>query len=237
MAINEKIIYIIQTIEDIRLEPKRDREFIDKRKIRYPIDRYFIEKVDSSLEMMDKFKKFLEKYKLKSLELDEVKEKNKEFIQFVLKDRIKKRLVYKFIVNLNNDYQLFFFPECPKGLVYKIFIVITTTLNNIENDMIKYLTFIKNSEFRRNIELDPEIHSYIKINPKNDFINTLVEKLSFSEDKKLYRLKLDFQESEEELDIQNRILIGEEYNYLSSRGLANDLNYILVIKEYYKKVV
>ncbi len=238
MEANEETIFIIQKIDDLRLKPKSEREIIfDKGRSRHNLERYQMDRKNRSLELMDRFKRFLKEFNLKKVELEGVNEKNQELIEFILKDRIKKKLVYKHVVNLNGDYQLFFFPECPRNLVYRIFIVISTTLKNIENDMIKYLRFIKNSEFRGSLELDPEIHTYIKINPKFEFINTFVERFSFSENKKLYRIKLEPEDGEEEFNIKSTILIGDENNYLLSRGLAYDLNYILIVKEYYKKVI
>ncbi len=237
MSKNNETLYIIQKIENLKIERNKHRELIERPRKSYTLGRIYFEEKSSSLELLDEFSKFLERYHFEKSKLTDLDQKSKELIDFILNDRIKKELTYKFIINLNKKYQLFFFPECPIELLYKNFIFHKTTLETIENDMIAYLKFIRNSEFKKSIELSPEIHCYMKINPEYDFINKLIEKFSYSEELRLYRIIFDYWEENIEYINNCQILIGKNALYLMSSGDASDINYMLFIKDYYKRIV
>ena len=237
MSENNETFFIIQKIESLGSETKRDLETVEDSRKRHLYRKYLLEERDGSLVLLDEFNKFLEIYHFKKSELKALDIKTQEFLNFVLNNRIKKELTYKFVVNLNSQYLLFFFPECPQELLYETFILFRTTIKNIENDMINYLTFIKDSAFKKSIQLSPNIHCYVKINPKYNYVNEFIEKFSYSDEFKLYRIRFDYNREINEYINNSNILVGKDVHYLSSSGTASDLNYILFIKDYFTRII
>jgi len=235
MSENKETLYIIQKIESFQSEEKRDVIEESRRKLKFR--RNLIEENNNSLVLLNEFNKFLETHHLIKSELNEYDQETQEFMDFVLNDRIKKELTYKFIVNLNSKYLMLSFPECSKRLIYKNFILFKTTIKNIENEMINYLIFIKNSEVMKSVDLSTNIHCYLKINPAYNFVNEIIEKFSYSDKLRLYRIKFEYREEVNEYFNNCDILTGKEASYLSSNGTASDLNYILFVKDYFNRFV
>ena len=101
-------LFIIQPIQDIILDPEKEDSRYKRTIVRRGYDR------EDSLEMLDKFKKFVEMNSLNLLDLyKHLGETEIEFIEFILKERIRKELNYKFLLDLGDKFYHLVLPECP----------------------------------------------------------------------------------------------------------------------------
>ena len=135
-------LIIVQPVEDIILEAKKEDYDYERRSISR------IRARKDSLELLDKFNKFVE---MKSLNvLDPYKnlgETELEFINFIIKERIRKELNYKFLVDLGDDFYYLVLPECPPKFMYKNMIFFKSNLEKLEIDMIRFINKKKRMGF------------------------------------------------------------------------------------------
>ena len=169
-------LIILQPIEDILIEPQKEVSTYERRYVRRRYER------EASLEMLDKFNKFAELKSINVLEkFDYLGESVIEFIDFIIKERIRKELKYKFIVDLGDDFYLIFLPECPSNFIYKNMILFKSNIEMLETDMIRFITKQKKDEIFNHFLLKSRISIDCKIEKNKDLIKDFINLFSISE--------------------------------------------------------
>ncbi len=232
-----KEIVILHKIERFYAEDEFNHK-IDSRYSSGGIARRRVKDRESSLENMRRFDKFSKKIdnSPKKLNLDDFSLLKKEFLKFVIEDRIKEKLRIKLYIDLDKEYQLFFFPESDS--LYNTFILFLTTLETIERDVISYVDFLRSSPvIKRSLRLGSTIHIYVKINKDLEFISKFIDHFSFSEEFNLRTITLKSEVRDESYIQKTSILVGKNLNFISTHNNYNDLSFYLFIKDYYRKFI
>ena len=196
----------------------------------------------TEMQSLEKFRRFKSIAKslnlnLNELDLGELEGAKKEFFEFILRDRIKIRMKYKKFLSLNDKYDLFFFPECPKYLVYDTFIEFTSNIDEIETSIIEYIDFIRKSGIKKYLMFKSDIFIYCKVNNKYKYIQDFVNHVSDSEDFEIHSIRFGSDQGDESFIENISILIGKLNYYISAQNNYNDLSFYLFIKDYFKKFI
>lgn len=191
----------------------------------------------NSLEKFRRFKMLAKNLNLNELDLGDLEGAKKEFFEFILSDRIKIRMKYKTFLSLNDKYDLFFFPECPKEYVYQTFIVFTSNIDELETSIIEYIDFIRKSDIKKYLMFKSNIHIYCKVNNKYKYIQDFVNHISHSEDYDVRRIKFETDQGDKSFMENSSFLIGKSNYYVSITHNYNDLSFYLFTKEYFKKFI
>lgn len=192
-----------------------------------------------SLEKFKRFKKLAKNLNLNQneLEIEEFEAAKKELIEFILRYRIKIRLKYKKFLSLNDKYDLFFFPECPKNLVYQTFILFSSNIDDLETNIIEYIDFIRKSKIKKYIVFKPYIIIYCKVNNKFKYMQDFVNHFSPFEEHEVYRIKFESSQKDKTFMENTSLLIGKPNHYVSVQSNYNDLSFYLFAKDYLKKFI
>ncbi len=190
---------------------------------------------ESSLEMLDKFKKIAEVTSLEVLdEYNHLGVAEIEFIDFILQERIRKKLDYLFFLDLGDGFHQLFFPECPSNLLYKNMIYFKSNLERLEKDMIRFINKQKNDKIFNHYLFGPRIYIYCKVEKKIGLINEFIDHFSMTEND-LYRIKFEiFDKSSQPIE-DLAVLTGSNKHYVSIKGKASDLRFLLFVKEYFSR--
>ena len=221
-------LFILQPIEDMIQNPEKEGSSY-RRKVRRGYDG------ESSLEMLDKFKKIAEVTSLEVLdEYNHLGVAEIEFIDFILQERIRKKLDYLFFLDLGDGFHQLFFPECPSNLLYKNMIYFKSNLERLEKDMIRFINKQKNDKIFNHYLFGPRIYIYCKVEKKIGLINEFIDHFSMTEND-LYRIKFEiFDKSSQPIE-DLAVLTGSNKHYVSIKGKASDLRFLLFVKEYFSR--
>lgn len=222
-------LIIVQPVEDIILKAKKEDYYYERRSIKMNYDR------KDSLELLDKFNKFAE---MKSFNiLDPYKtlgEIEVEFINFIVKGRIRKELKYKFLVDLGDDFYYLFLPDCPPNFMYKNMIFFKSNLDRLETDMIRFINKIKKDEIFKYFELQSYITINSKIANKIELINDFVNAFNVSEND-IYRISFGTENNSSHHLDELVLLMGKNEVYASIQGEFSDLEFLLFVKDYFSR--
>ncbi len=223
-------LIIAHAVKNIVLEPKEE-EYSFPRRISYRD----IEVTEESLEVLNKFGKLTKKESLKILDVEkELEPVEMEFIKFVIESRIKKKLKYKLLVNLYNNYHYIVLPECTSNFIYQNMIFFKSDLKNLEADMIKYINIRRKEKIFKYLELKDNISIYKKIDKNIEDLNNFI-KLYNPSPKEIYRITFDSCDTYDHPINEFKILIGLNDNYVSIKGSPTDLEFLLFVKDYYPR--
>ncbi len=221
-------LIILQPIRDIFLEPQKEISNYKRRIVRRSYER------EDSLEMFDKFKKFS---KLKSLNVldpfEHLGETEVEFIDFILKERIRKELNYKFLVDLGDGFYLLVLPECPHEFIYKTMIFFKSNLEMLEKDMIRFINK-KKDEIFNHFQLKSRVSIDCKIEKNKDLIKSFINLFSISKND-LHQISFGTANRSSQPLRDLEVLIGDKKIYISIEGNPSDLEFLLFVKEYYNR--
>ncbi|MHA1328109.1 MAG: hypothetical protein ACTSRH_12435 [Promethearchaeota archaeon] len=222
-----KKLILLQPIEKILLEDEKEEYFHNKIYIRE------FSKKDSSLELLNKFKKFVSLRSLKVINpYENLPKEELEYLDFILKDRIRKKLKYVFLVDLGSNFYLSVLPECPHYMIYRIFILFKSSLDELETNIINFINKKKKENIFSNIIFRPYITINCKIEKEVQIIRDFINLFNLSKNG-LFSIRFNtFKKNE--LD-SLRILLGKEKFYLSIDGDPSNLEFLLFIKEYFSR--
>lgn len=217
---------------DIDKFDKYDRKIITKSRHREHTE-------IQSLEKFRRFNMVVKNLNLnqKELDLGDLEATKNEFVEFILRDRIKIRMKYKNFLSLNDKYDLFFFPECPNDLIYQTFILFSSKIDELETSIIEYIDFIRKSDIKKYIVFKPYISVYCKVNKKFNYIQDFVNHFSHLEEHDIYRIKFESSQKDENFIEYTTLLIGKPNYYISIQYNYNDLSFYLFAKDYLKKFI
>jgi len=222
-------LIILQPIDDIILEPKKEESRYNRTIVRRVYER------EDSLERLDKFKKFV---KMESLEvLDPYKhlgETEVEFFDFILKERIRKKLNYKFLLDLGDGFYQIVLPNCPSNFIYKNMILFKSNLEMLETDMIRFINKQKNDKTFNHFLFKPRISIDCKIEKNIELIKDFISLFSISKND-LSRIIFDTVDKFSQPIKDLHLLIGDNNIYVSIDGQASNLEFLLFVKEYFSR--
>jgi hypothetical protein len=220
-------LIIVQPVEDIILEAKKDN--YEGRYISRTYDR------EDSLELLDKFNKFVEMKSLKVLDpYKNLGETELEFINFIIKERIRKELNYKFLVDLGDDFYYLVLPDCPPKFLYNNMIFFKSNLERLETDMIRFINKKKKDGIFNHFQLKPRISIDCKITNKIELIKDFIKAFNVSEND-LYRISFGTVDDFSYTIADLQLLIGYNKVYASIDGESSDLEFLLFVKDYFSR--
>lgn len=222
-------LIILQPIDEIILEPKKEETRYNRTIVRR------VYKREDSLERLDKFKKFVE---MESLEvLDPYKhlgETEVEFFDFILKERIRKKLNYKFLLDLGDGFYQIVLPNCPSNYIYKNMILFKSNLEILETDMIRFINKQKKDKIFNHFLFKPRISIDCKIEKNIELIKDFISLFSISKND-LSRIVFGTGDKFFQPIKDLRLLIGDNNIYASIDGEASNLEFLLFVKEYFSR--
>lgn len=220
-------LIIVQSIEDIILDPWK--EDYDRRNVR----RNYVRK--DSLELLDKFNKLVEMKNLSVLEpFKDLGETKVEFINFILKERIRKELNYKLLVDLGDEFYYLVLPECQPNLMYKNMIFFKSNIEKLETDMIRFINKQKKDGIFNYLKLKPYISINVKITNKIELIKDFINLFNISENN-LFRISFDTVDNSSQPLNGFALLIGQNNLYASIKGESSNLEFLLFVKDYFSR--
>lgn len=222
-------LIIFHPINDIILEPEKEEYHYKRTITRRVYDR------EDSLEMLDKFKKFA---KINSLDiLDPFKnlgDTEIKFLDFILKERIRKDLKYKFLIDLGDNFYHIVLPDCPTNFIYKNMILFKSNLEMLETDMIRYINRQKKDKIFNHFILKSRITINCKIEKNIDLIKDFIDLFSISKND-IERIVFDIvgKLSQPIEDVQ--LFKGNIDIFVSIDGNPSNLEFLLFVKEYFSR--
>lgn len=222
-------LIIIQPVEDIILEAKKEDYDYEKRYVSR------IRARKDSLELLDKFNKFVEMKSLNVLDpYKDLGETEVEFINFIVKERIRKELNYNFLVDLGDDFYYLVLPECPPSFVYKNMIFFKSNLERLETDVIRFINKKKKDGIFKHLQLKRRLIIYCKIANKIELIEDFINAFNVSEND-LYRISFDTVSNSSHPIDKLHLLIGYNKVYASINGEPSNLEFLLFVKDYFSR--
>lgn len=207
---------------------KSEKEKRERYKERY---KHLIRKRnEDSLELLEKFKSLTNEKSINILNPEKKLEpQKKEFYDFIINERIRKKLEYRLMVEVK-EYDYFLFPECHPRWVYRNMVMFKTNINNLESSMIQFIRDRKSEEFFQYLQFKENISIYKKLDLKAEDINGFIKSFNFK-DLDLSRIIFESSDHKEFID-QMDILIGVNDYYLSIKGSPTDLDFLISAKRY-----
>ncbi len=222
-------LIILQPIDDIILKPEKEESRYNSAIVRRVYGR------EDSLERLDKFNKFVKMESLEVLDLyKELGETEVEFIDFILKERIRKELKYKFLLDLGDGFYQIVLPDCPSNFIYKNMILFKSNLEMLETDMIRFINKQRKDEIFNHFLFKSRISIDCKIEKNIELVKDFISLFSMSNN---YLSRIIFGAVDKfSKPLKNlHLLIGVNNIYVSIDGKASNLEFLLFVKEYFSR--